>query len=261
VTIGSITNSGIAGNIGWRVSDAVHPDNGSALNYLSRYWTYSTNLSSYSWSNATFAYDASDVNGAEAAMLANTWNDPNNGWIEWASSSAAANILTITSGPSSSMIASGDDFTGRSGTPFYFRTVAEGPNTWDTPSSWEVSTDPNFVSPAAVPATFVPNAVNSAGITVRFGHIIDITASVSADDLLVETAALINISNGTLTIANGTAATDCSLQGFMAINPSTTLINASGAGFVADGGYLLHDGSLSNLGTMTFNDASTFQHA
>ncbi|MFO0362150.1 MAG: MopE-related protein, partial [Flavobacteriales bacterium] len=260
VTIGSITNSGIAGNIGWRVSDAVHPDNGSALNYLSRYWTYSTNLSSYSWSNATFAYDASDVNGAEAAMLANTWNDPNNGWIEWASSSAAANILTITSGPSSSMIASGDDFTGRSGTPFYFRTVAEGPNTWDTPSSWEVSTDPNFVSPAAVPATFAPNAVNSAGITVRFGHTIEITASVSADDLLVETAALINISTGTLTIANGTAATDCSLQGFMAINPSTTLINASGAGFVADGGYLLHDGSLSNLGTMTFNDASTFQY-
>jgi len=259
VTINTIANS-IAGNIGWQVTDAAHPQNGAATNYLSRYWTYTTNLSSYSWGSATFTYDPSDVNGSEASMLGNTWSAANNGWIDWASSSVAPNDLTITSGPASSQIASGDAFTGRDDDPIYYRTASTGPNTWSSASSWEVSTDPAFGSPAAAPATFAPNAVNSAGITVRAGHTINVGASTNADNLLVETTGIINLNTGTFTIANGIAATDCDLQGRINVNPGTTLINASGAGLVATGGYLFHDGSLSNFGTLTFNGTSTFQY-
>jgi hypothetical protein len=259
VTINNITTA-LAGTIGWRVSDGVHPQNGTTANYLSRYWTYSTNLSSYSWGNATFGYDGSDVTGSEGAMLANTWSVTNNGWTEWLSSSVGSNEITITSGPTSSSVSSGDEFTAREDEPLYYRTVSDG--TWGAPGTWEVSTDPVFTNPAPVPASFAPNSVNSAGITVRNTHNVTVGTSVNADDLLVEAGGILTIGvGGNFTVTNGAAATDFTIDG--TFNTNNTTVLQLGSNTVLNGTWTNSTASFSNngLGTATVNNGAIFNHA
>ncbi|MEZ5173341.1 MAG: hypothetical protein R2850_07490 [Bacteroidia bacterium] len=58
------------------------------------------------------------------------------------------------------------DFTGRSlDPPYYYRSVTNG--NWNDVNTWEVSSDPTFVSPAPVAAVSVPTSINSSGILVQ----------------------------------------------------------------------------------------------
>ncbi len=255
VTINNISTS-LAGNIGWRVTDATHPNNSPATNFLSRYWTYSTNLSSYNWTNATFTYAAADINGTEGNFKLNAWDATNQGWTEFASSSAASNVLTVVSGPTSSTVATGNDFTARQTVPLYYRTAAAGPATWATAATWEVSSDPAFVSPAPAPAAVAPNAVNSAGITVQAGHTVNVGATVSVDQMTIEATGIVN-ANSPLNVADGTG-TDLTIAG--RLNNAAASVWATGAAVsVPTGGYIRSTVSPSSLATVTV--AGTYEHA
>ena len=259
VTIGSVTMS-IAGTIGFRVTDAAQPNVSPATNYLTRYWTYSYTGGSYSWGTATFTYTAADVVGVEANLKADVYGNTTPGWTEYASSSAASNVLTLASGPSSSTLTSGDDFTGRLDVPVYYRSAAAGPATWTTPATWEISTDPAFVSPAAVGASTFPNATNSAGITIRAGHTVNYTTgTISVDQLTVAATGILNTTGGNFNLAGTNPA--LTLSGTWNIGSSSvTVWNVSSVVSIPTGGYLKNSStSTSTAGTITI--AGTYESA
>ena len=88
-----------------------------------------------------------------------------------------------------------------------YRSVAIG--NWNATSTWESSTNGTTWSAA----TATPTSDNDT-ITIRNGHNVSVTASVSADELTVNLGGTLTINSGqTLTIANGADATDCLVNG------------------------------------------------
>ncbi len=172
VSIG-INSNNAAGTIGVRLVDAVHPNNGSAINYLSRYYVFTTTFTSYNYS-MSFNYNASDVNGLESAMYYSRYDGST--WTPFQSSVGANNVnvtsvLTETNAP----LTATNSYTAREGEFNYYRSVQTGD--WSLISTWEVSSDSLFISPAPVPATVAPSATNSLKVTVRAGHNVTISGS------------------------------------------------------------------------------------
>lgn len=103
----------------------------------------------------------------------------------------------------------------------YFRSVTSG--NWSSTASWESSPD----NVTWIPATLVPDQ-NANTITIRNGHTITVDASVTADQLVVESGATLSV-NSALTINDGTG-TDLTVNGTLiaaatVTNNGTTNIN------------------------------------
>ncbi|MBL0316552.1 MAG: T9SS type A sorting domain-containing protein [Flavobacteriales bacterium] len=269
VTIPNISVS-IAGTIGFTVTDGVHPSMGAASSYLSRYWEYTvTGLGTYNWTNATFTYTAGDiVVGPETSLKANVYNSGTAAWVEFATSSAASNVLTFTSGATQTTMASGNEITGRIDVPVYYQTVGAGPSNWSSTSTWEASLSPAFTSPFT--PSVAPSYANSALIKINAGHTVTVTASTTADDL--EINGTVDVSGGTtvFTVFNGTASTDATIAStgtLVASTNSTSLTFASGTSTSVSGllkliGTSAGAGStITNSGTIVMNNGSTYEHA
>ena len=214
----SITiTSGGSGSVGFKVTDAVQPNNAPTLNFISRYWTASTTFAvAYTW-NGTFSYTGADINGTEGSMKLNIWDPIALGWTEYASSSAAANVLTVTTGPAAGSL-SNTDITGRTDIPVYYQSVATG--AWATPTNWEVADNIGFVG--AITASVAPNSINSAGIWIRSGSPITVGSTVTADQITVDAGAILNVgAGGDFTLANGTG-TDLTINGNFNVNNTCT---------------------------------------
>ena len=172
VSIG-INNNDAAGWIGVRLVDDTHPDNGAAINYLSRYFVFTTSMTSYNY-NLSFDYTASNINGLENQLKYSRWDGTN--WSVFTSSASSntmtvSNALTETNAP----LTATNQYTGREGEFNYYRSVQTGD--WSDIATWEVSSDPAFIAPAPVPATEAPSAINSIKVTVRAGHTVTISGS------------------------------------------------------------------------------------
>ncbi len=257
VTISSLSAT-VAGTIGFRSVDSVHSQISPAVHYLSRFWKYYfTGGGTSSWGSATFEYSGGDVNGTQTFMKADAYN-PSNGWTEFTNSSAGSNILTLTSGPGTATMFSGDDITGRLAPVIndYYRTVAAGPNAWTSASTWEVSTDPAFLSPAGTPASTYPTASNSIGISILTGHSVTFSSgSLSVDQLSVASTATLTVSGGTFNLAGTNPA--------LTLNGTMTLGGASswaGGGVVSipAGGSLMATVAPSSAATVTIG--GTYEH-
>ena len=266
VTINALTgNAAASAYIGFRVADAAEPNNGLASNYITRYWTYTTaNLTAGSaWSNATFAYTSADIVGTEALLKANAFNSGTSSWTEFASSSAASNTLTFTSGASTTTVLTGNTITARVDPPLYYRSASSG--NWGTSSTWLVSTDAAFVAPAGVAATSAPTATNSMGITIMAGHSITSSASVSADQLTIQSTSSLEMTNNALTISDGTG-TDVTISSgatLLLSGTATITINTS-ATIQVDGLYKVSSTAapvVTNAGTTTVTSTGTYEHA
>jgi hypothetical protein len=269
VTVNNISVA-LAGSLAYRVVDGVHPNMSPAASYASRYWPSRYTGSTYNYTNATFTYAASDiVTGPEISFVANVWDPVNSAWLDFtATSSATGNVLTVTSGPTSTVMPAGVtqyDFAPRIPVPVYYRSVATG--SWATASTWEVSSDPAFVSPAAVAATFAPNAANSNGVAVRNGHTVTSSASTSIDQLTIESGGVLSITNNAFTIANGTG-TDLQINsgGTAQISAglSASLVIATGAAMQVDGLFKMTgtgtNPTVSAVGTINVSATGTYEH-
>ncbi|MFN5794227.1 MAG: autotransporter-associated beta strand repeat-containing protein, partial [Bacteroidota bacterium] len=252
----NVTSSG--GTLGMRVVNAPHPNNGSSLHYINRYWNTSMSATSYSW-DGSFNYTTADVVGTQTNMLLNIYdpNAPNIGWTEYPSSSAAANVLTVTTGPSTGSL-NNSDITGRKDVPLYYRSIASGD--WSDVTKWESSTDPAFISPAPTsPVAAAPNNINSAGIQIRNTHTIIVAGSIAADDLDVQTGGVLTVdAAGNFAIVNGFAATDFTINGTFNVNNTTTL--ASGSSTVLNSVWNTTSASLSSLGNLLANSSAVYTH-
>ncbi|MFN5209970.1 MAG: autotransporter-associated beta strand repeat-containing protein [Bacteroidota bacterium] len=269
VTIGSSSgNAASTAYIGFRVTDAVDPNNGLASNYITRYWTYNTaNLTAgTTWGSATFGYTASDIVGNQSSFKANAFNTGTLLWTEFASSSAASNVLTFTSGASTTSILTGNTITARQDPPIYYRSNASGD--WTSLSTWQISTDPAFLSPTGVAAILIPTTSNSAGITIASGHTVGITTAVTADDITVSDGGILSVTSNGLTIANGSATTDLNINAGGTLqfssSASNSLVINTGAAVVVNG-LLKNNGAngspdISNSGSITVASGGVYEH-
>ncbi len=246
---------GASGYVGFRVIDAIEPNNGSATNYITRYWVASTNLSTYSWSGSA-TYTAPDKAGLESAYKLNIYdpNAPSIGWSQYANSSAAANTLTITSGPGTGTL-NNTSITAREDITLYYQSNGNG--AWDVASNWQVANNPSFTG--ATTATVAPNNANSYGIWIRSGHTITVGTTVWADDLTIDNGGTLTIGGGgNFTLANGTAATDFTNDGTFNINNTTTIQSGS---VNVNNNLITATVSPSSFGAITHNGSAVYNHA
>ncbi len=117
-----------------------------------------------------------------------------------------------------------------------YRSIGNG--NWGTGSTWEVSSDGGGIW---VTASSGPTSANDI-ITVRNGNTVLVNASVTVDQVVIETGGQVTINTGnTLTINDGSG-TDLSVSGTLLTNSTS-----NNAGFI-------------NNGQIVFNDGGTYQH-
>ncbi len=222
----NFTGNGTAGRtIGFRVVDAQHPAELSyTANKLSRYWPCTSSSPNAYSATITVTYTALDVTGTESLLAINTYEPTTATYTEFTSSVSSPVVSTTAVSNTNLTLSSSFDLTARSNQPTYYRST--GSTAWNTLSTWEVSSDPNFLSPAPVAATVLPVATNSDGILIKTGDNVSVTASISIDDLTVAGTLTVNAAQ-TLTILNGTAATDMTVSGSIVNNGTLTLNTAS----------------------------------
>lgn len=257
----TFTAGPVNGGISFRVIDAVHPGMGASANYASRYWNTGSTFGTYSWTG-TFTYSASDIVGAQSNFKCDLWDPVLSGWNEYANSSASSNVLTVSSpGNPGNGTLNNWDVCPRLDVPEYYRSVASGPNSWNSASSWEVSSDPLFVSPAPVAASYVPNAANSSGITIRNGHTINLASDITGDDILIESGATLTL-GAVLTLNNGIAATDLTITGTLNSQTGGGLIRSVNSNINVSGTLKVSgsSASVSGTGTTTFTGTATYEH-
>jgi len=109
----------------------------------------------------------------------------------------------------------------------YFRSKTSG--NWNVAGTWESSADGNtWINSTLTPTT------SANTVTILNGHVVTVSASVSVDQVVINSGGQITVNSGqTLTIANGTAATDMTVNG--TLKSSGTLTNSGILSF-GDGG-------------------------
>lgn len=117
------------------------------------------------------------------------------------------------------------------GTPAYdYRTVATG--NWTGTSTWERYEEGTWKTTTAHPTK------SSGKITIRSGHNVTVPASISVDEVTVETGGTVTVSEGaTLTVATGHDEIDFLVNG--------TVVN---------------EGTVSSIGVLSFSNGSTYEH-
>ncbi len=224
-------------SVGFRVTNTQHPNDFSLTDYLKRYWTCdSINSPNYTYT-ASFTYVQADVVGSETGLKVDRWSNPLSTWTQDAGSSVntLTNVLTTSTLNQTTGTLLHNDFIGRSNAPLFYQSATSG--NWSSPSVWEVSSDPLFVSPPGVPAVSAPDDNNSIGIFIRNTHNIAIASATVADQVTIDVGGTLTInSSQTFTIPNGTG-TDLTVEG--------TLNN---------------QGTISNTGTIEFNSGGVYNH-
>lgn len=246
------TNSLSIPYIALKVKNAKDPFDPSLGNYLNRYWESVSNFYSASAisCDAVFNYLPADVvgPGPESGLRMYRYTYATGLWTN-DGISGVGNAYTRTGITGSEIL--DHDITGRKDLPdpIYFRSVNTGSGLFEDPNSWQVSTDPAFISPAPTTATAFPTYSNSDGIQIRAGHPIAIAVSAGVDQMVIDNGAVLSINSGAyMATLNGTGV-DVTVNG--TLNNFSTNINSqvqSGAelkitatgiyNHAADGGFI-----------------------
>ena len=133
-----------------------------------------------------------------------------------------------------------------------YRTLTSG--NWNATSTWEV-----FSGGSWIPASATPKSTDGA-ITILNTHTVTVTASVTVDELAVQSSGAISISSGkTLTIANGTG-TDYVSDGALTI--FGTLTNSGNSSMTLGGLAILKNGGVNTFNsnaTLTINNGGRYR--
>ncbi len=125
---------------------------------------------------------------------------------------------------------------------------------WATASTWERSPAGDGVNWTT--ATTAPDAGSANTITVRNGHIVTISTSRTIDQTIVEPEGEIDLTGGTLTIANGTG-TDLDVSGSFENTNATAIVTTGTIVFQSGSEYHDQVSSSSTIPTATWDQNST----
>ncbi len=125
---------------------------------------------------------------------------------------------------------------------------------WNVLTTWERYNGATWVTPTA--GEGVPTSADGA-ITIRSPHTVTVTANVTVDQVTVDAGGKVTVNNVTLTIANGAAATDFTVNGTLEATGGSGAITTTGALAFGSGGSYIHNRNGSLIPTATWDPAST----
>ncbi|RPJ64068.1 MAG: hypothetical protein EHM12_00670, partial [Dehalococcoidia bacterium] len=96
--------------IGVNVTDAQHPSDGTADNFISRYWSFSNDQAGTYTYTASFTFAPADLTGAYASLRVNRWDGIR--WTQY-NTSGGSPTITVTGVNEITAPLDGIDFTGR----------------------------------------------------------------------------------------------------------------------------------------------------
>jgi len=137
--------------------------------------------------------------------------------------------------------------------PMHYRSKITG--NWGDNSTWESSTDQTTWSNAS----FSPTS-NDYTITIQNGHTVTIDASVTADQILVESGGQLSIASGQILTLNDGTETDLDINGTV-LNSGTLIIGTNATWAVNSDGTYIHNttsGISTHLNSATLDAASNF---
>jgi len=137
--------------------------------------------------------------------------------------------------------------------PMHYRTKTTG--NWGANSTWESSTDQTTWSNA-----FFSPTSNDYTITIQNGHTVTIDASVTADQILVESGGQLSIASGQILTLNDGTETDLDINGTV-LNSGTLIIGTNATWAVNSDGTYIHNttsGISTPLNSATLDAASNF---
>jgi hypothetical protein len=137
--------------------------------------------------------------------------------------------------------------------PMHYRSKITG--NWGDNSTWESSTDQTTWSNASLSPTS-----NDYTITIQNGHTITIDASVTADQILVESGGQLSIASGQILTLNDGTETDLDINGTV-LNSGTLIIGTNATWAVNSDGTYIHNttsGISTPLNSATLDAASNF---
>lgn len=153
-----------------------------------------------------------DVVPASSSMVTNNYRN-----LNVTINAAGLQTVTVTDDATAfSKVVNIPEPTGASLISDHFRSASSG--AWNNASTWESSADLITWQPATLTPTN-----NSATITIQSGSVVDVTATVSADELTIQVGGVLNINAGTFTIANGGNAIDMLVEGTLTNKSAITV--------------------------------------
>jgi hypothetical protein len=273
--------------IGVRVTDAQHPNDGTATDYISRYWSFTDNqagVGTYTYT-ALFNHSAvapADLVGANGNMRVDRWDGSL--WTQYTSTwpsgtSIQAAGLTETSAPLNN-----SDFTGRvNGPTTYTWNQSNATASWIVPTNWtpsRISPQPDdilvFNSNGITTATNIP--AQTIGRLVISGNTDASLASAGAIALTIGGASGTNldIQNGStlqlsstganrITLAFALPTQTVSIAGTLTIDANAAFNNtfdATNSTTSVTGSILNNGGGVtSSAANLNFRAGSTYTHA
>ena len=140
---------------------------------------------------------------------------------------------------------------------YFYRSIANG--NWNTLATWEFSTDPNYLNPLPAVATTPPAFNNSFEILVRSPHSVSINSAITTDDLKINSGGTLSVlAGGNLSLNNGTAATDLTINGTFNVSSTTTL--PAGADIINNGLWATSVNTLSSASNITHGATGIYRH-
>ena len=123
---------------------------------------------------------------------------------------------------------------------------------WNSTSTWEKNTNGSWIDATATPTS------SDWTITIRNGHTVTVTASVTVDQVTVQSGGTVVLSAGTLTINDGSDANDFIIQGVCQRTASATnmSINSGAVVYCDNGGVYAHNVAGGSLPSITWADGS-----
>ena len=185
VSIG-ITSNNNAGNIGVNLVNNTPPNIGAVTSYLKRYFTFSTSMSSYTYT-LDYNYPSSDIVGTESVSKYSVYNGTT--WTSFASA-AASGAMTVTGllNQTTAPLTAAYTYAGLQSSTLYYYYRSHQNGDWNNVTTWEYDTDPAFSNPQT-PAPAAPTSSNCISVWIQSIHNVTVSGNntaVTAPELLVD---------------------------------------------------------------------------
>ncbi|PWA03898.1 hypothetical protein, partial [Flavobacterium psychrotolerans] len=244
----NFTLNSVSRTIGFKLTDAVHPQNNNPLtpaDYLSRYWTMTENAAggNYTFTLATTYNVAGDVNGTEGNIQTAAWNGTT--WVQYGPGGVAS--PTLTSGTITQATAptlNGLDWTGRlsSGSSYTWNGTG-GDGLWGTAANW---------TPNGIPGSLDQITIVTAGTNLALADARTVSSATFNGNFSVTATGSLAVTGG-LTYTSGTATWDCASTFTMSSSSAQTIPAFNYGNLDATGGNrtLASSGTIGICGTFT----------
>jgi len=282
----TLTANSIIRTIGVRVTDGQHPNDVTASNFVSRYWSFTNNAAGTYTYTAAFTHlnTAADINGS--GFNINRWTG--SVWSPLVSTGGPAPPLTLTGFTETSAPLNGSDFTARINAPnTYTWNATSGAGDWNTPSNWtparfapfssDVLQFTNGGTPTAfnIPIQTIGRLIvdNNTNVVFQTNAANTLTLGFAGSTNVLNVTAGSNLQLGSvganvLTLAfSTTVGINTSIAGNITINPNTSLNNALvftnllAANNIITGSIVNNGGVITAVvGTTTFGAGSFYVH-